>query len=564
MAAASAPDASRRWLFGPVPDLLLGCGGAHVLLVLLFALPVVQQGVDPWLVLGAALISQVTNTPHYGATLLRVYEHRSERRRFALFSVWITLALIGLFVAGLHWALLGSILLTAYATWSPWHFSGQNYGLSLMLLRRRGVDVDAGTKRLFYASFLLSFALTALLLHTEAGTIALAPVPAAVSGQYTFLSLGLPDTFSRAIFPLLGGAYLAVVGATGMRLLREGGTLRDLAPAAALVATQALWFSFPALLRYMDAFTTENIAFGAFGVSIAHSVQYLWVTSYYAVNADRGERVGSFLGKTLLAGAAVVVFPALLFAPGLLGTVPFNAGLGILLFSVVNLHHFILDGAIWKLRDGPVARVLLRSPSEAAPAAEQAVDTRGPWRTAVFAAGALAFGVAVFHAFEIEFGINRALRSRDLARVDEATRHLRWIGRADYRIHQQLADALAQETWRRAVADGSAGRDTDFSDALAHYEESLRIYESAPAWLGLGNVRYTQGDYAGAREAYEAVLRVNPRHFRALNRLGELWLAQGDLVRARASLERAAALAPRDARIRTALERLAEAERLGG
>jgi hypothetical protein len=559
-----ASPATRRWLFGPATDLLLGCGGLHLLLVLLFAVPVVQRGVDPWLVLGAGLISHLTNTPHYGATLLRVYEQRSERRRFALFSVWITLALALLVVAGLHHALLGSLLITVYATWSPWHFSGQNYGLSLMLMRRRGVDVDLPTKRLLYASFLLSFALTALLLHTEAGDIALAPVPAAISGKYRFLSLGLPDAFSRALFPLLGTAYLAVIGVAGARLSRHGNA-RDLAPAALLIFTQLMWFSFPALLRYMDAFTTSNIAFGAFGVSIAHSVQYLWVTSYFATNSARGERVPAFLARTLLAGAAVVVFPALVFAPELLGTVPFNAGLGILLFSVVNLHHFLLDGAIWKLRDGPVARVLLRSPEEAAADAPTAAAvSHGPWRTAFFAAGALAFGVAIFYAFEVEFGINRALRSSDLPRVEAAVQHLRWIGRDDYRIHRQLADALARETWREALANDTAGDEVDFSAAIHHYEESLRIYESAAAWLGLGNVEYTRGDYAAARRAYESALRLNPRHFRALNRLGELWLARGDLQRARASLERAAALAPRDARIHTALERLAEAERMGG
>jgi tetratricopeptide (TPR) repeat protein len=557
-----AAPATRRWLFGPVPDLLLGCGGAHLLLVLLFAIPVVQHGVEPWLVLGAGLLSHLTNTPHYGATLLRVYEHRGERQRFAVFAVWVTLALVALFVAGLHWTLLGSVLITAYATWSPWHFSGQNYGLALMLMRRRGIDVEPGTKRLLYASFLLSFALTALLLHTEAGNIALAPVPAAISGHYRFLSLGLPNAFSEVAFPVLGVAYVAVIGAAVLRLLGRG-TLRDLAPGAALVATQVLWFSFPALLRYFDAFTTENIAFGAFGVSIAHSVQYLWVTSYFAVNSERGERISHFLGKTVLAGAAVVVFPGLLFAPQLLGTVPFNAGMGILLFSVVNLHHFLLDGAIWKLRDGPVARVLLRSPDEAAAEAAEA-ETHGPWRTAFYAAGALAFGVAVFYAVEVEFGINRALRASDLARVESATEHLRWIGRADYRIHQQLGDALARETWREALAEGRSGRETDFSDAVRHYRESLELYESPAAWLGLGNVLYTRGDLDSARRAYQQVLRLDPRHFRALNRLGELWLAQGELQRARASLERAARLAPRDARIRKALGRLEEAERLGG
>jgi hypothetical protein len=39
-------------------------------------------------------------------------------------------------------------------------------------------------------------------------------------------------------------------------------------------------------------------------------------------------------------------------------------GLGLLTASIVNLHHFVLDGAIWTLRDGRVARMLLRPAGE--------------------------------------------------------------------------------------------------------------------------------------------------------------------------------------------------------
>ncbi|MCZ6569664.1 MAG: tetratricopeptide repeat protein [Deltaproteobacteria bacterium] len=557
-----AASETRRWLYGPIPDLLLGCGAGHALVILLFFVPIVQNGVDPWLVLGAGLLSLFTNTPHYGATLLRVYEQREERQRFAIFTVWITIALCGLFVAGLHYTLLGSLLVTIYATWSPWHFSGQNYGLALMLMRRRGVDVDPGTKRLLYTSFILCFALTALLLHTESGAIGLAPVPAAISGEYSFLSLGIGSNVANALFPLIGVAYLGTLGLLGKRLLALG-SLRDLAPAAMLVATQALWFSLPALLRYTNAFTTTNIAFGAFGISIAHSVQYLWISSYYAANAAHRARLAPYLGKTVLAGCAVVVFPGLIFAPALLGTVPYNAGLGILLFAVVNLHHFLLDGAIWKLRDGLVAKVLLRSPSEATAASPDPVAPPGRLRPLVWAVGAIGLLVAAFYSVEVEFGINRALRAQDLERVETATRNLRWIGREDFRIHQQLADAMARRTFRSAVEAGSSGPEIDCSDAQRHYEESLRIHASVEAWLGLPNVHYTLGDYPAAHASYAAALDLDPRHFRSHNRLGELWLTEGKLVRARASLERAAALAPKDTRTQKALDRLADAERAG-
>ena len=87
---ASAQPSGNRWLFGPTPDLLLGCGGAYALLVgvLLFAGSEVRSW-QPAILL--PMMALVVGTPHYGATLLRVYEHRADRRRYALFSLWATL-----------------------------------------------------------------------------------------------------------------------------------------------------------------------------------------------------------------------------------------------------------------------------------------------------------------------------------------------------------------------------------------------------------------------------------------------------------------------------------------
>ncbi len=554
---SAAADPRQRWLHGPASDLLLGCGLGYALVALLFAVPAVEMGVEPWIFLGASLIGHLTNTPHYGATILRVYESGEDRRRYTFFAVHASVALALLCIAGLHVAALGSILITVYVTWSPWHFAGQNYGLALMFLRRRGVAVDSTLKRLLYSSFLLSFVLAILILHRESGAISLAPVPELGLGAYRFIALGLPAAFANPAFVAVGAAYLGVLALAFVRLRREA-TLGDLVPAIALVATQAVWFSIPALLRFRGSFTPGNIVLTAFGIAVGHSLQYLWVTSYYAKQGERRERLGPYLGKTLLAGWAVVIFPTLLFAPALLGTVPFNAGLSALVFSVVNLHHFVLDGAIWKLRDGRVARILLRAP-EAAPAGPRA-GRRGWLRPLLGAAGAVSFGVAAVYAWELEFGVTRPRAVEDLARMELAAQRLDRIGREDHDLHRELGEIMARRTWSEARERGLPVAQANFEGAEHHYRRSLAIYPSAEAWLGLGNLRLALGNRAAAHEAYDAALALQPRHARTLNRLGELWLAEGELARARAALDRAARLAPRDKRIRSALAKLAEAE----
>jgi hypothetical protein len=103
----------------------------------------------------APLLMLVISTPHYGATLIRVYEQRSERRAYAFFTVWTTLALLVLFVWGIRDAAVGTVLFTVYLTWSPWHYTGQNYGIAVMFMRRRGID-PGSVKRWLYSCFILS------------------------------------------------------------------------------------------------------------------------------------------------------------------------------------------------------------------------------------------------------------------------------------------------------------------------------------------------------------------------------------------------------------------------
>jgi hypothetical protein len=219
-ATANASPASRRWLFGPVPDLLLGCGVGYAFVFLL-------QLFDPsllraWVPAGAApLVILVSGTPHYGATLLRVYERAEDRRAYAFFTVWITGALVALFFAGVASAFIGSLLLTVYLTWSPWHYSGQNYGVALMFLGRRGVAVDPRAKRAFHATFFLSFVLTFLAQHGTGGGPGYAPF-ADGGDAVRFIPLGIPSGIADAGLIAAGVAYaLLLVFAFGS-FLRSG------------------------------------------------------------------------------------------------------------------------------------------------------------------------------------------------------------------------------------------------------------------------------------------------------------------------------------------------------
>ena len=88
----SADPGQNRWLFGPARDLLFGCGLLYAALFAgLLAFGPTLRPLQPLYL--APLLILLVSTPHYGATLLRVYEQREERRAYAFFTVWVTLAL---------------------------------------------------------------------------------------------------------------------------------------------------------------------------------------------------------------------------------------------------------------------------------------------------------------------------------------------------------------------------------------------------------------------------------------------------------------------------------------
>src|SRR5215470_10316212 len=110
MARAAAPARS-RWLFGPLPDLMLGCGAAYLVVfaVLAAAGPSMRALLPPGLLVLGGLL---TGTPHYGATLLRVYERREDRRAYAIFTVWATALLAVAFAVGARDVRVASLLFT--------------------------------------------------------------------------------------------------------------------------------------------------------------------------------------------------------------------------------------------------------------------------------------------------------------------------------------------------------------------------------------------------------------------------------------------------------------------
>ena len=233
---SSAPPArpGAAWIYGPWLDLVIGCGAWSAPLLLL-SFYFAQSHTRGW-TLAFYFLALLFNYPHFMATVYRSYHSRSDFAKYRLYTLHVALllALTGT-VAHLWYPLLPWIF-TLYIFWSPWHYSGQNFGLLVMFSRRAGFSLSAFERYAIRFSFIASFLM--LLLSFNTGP----------SGDPLILSLGLPARFTLPVRAALAAFFFVASGWALLSLARRS-SLRAIVAPATLVATQFLWFLLPAVIE---------------------------------------------------------------------------------------------------------------------------------------------------------------------------------------------------------------------------------------------------------------------------------------------------------------------------
>jgi tetratricopeptide (TPR) repeat protein len=345
------------WIYNPWIDLIVGCG-AWTAPLLLVSYWTIASNTRTWSVAFYAL-ALFFNYPHYMATIYRAYHRAEDFEKYRIFTVHTTgLILLTLVLSHFRVQLLPWIF-TIYITWSPWHYSGQNYGLFMMFARRAGADPDRGTRQALYGAFIASYLMLFLGFHTGH------------SSDPLFVSLGIPATVSRWEQIVLGTGFVALSAYGLWKLSRQTGW-RRLLPSLTLFSSQVLWFLVPAGIALLRRLEIPQTRYSSGVLAVMHSAQYLWITSYYARREATGDEEGERNWRPLAYFGVLIVGGIALFVPGpwLASRVlhhDFSASF-LIFTSLVNIHHFILDGAIWKLRDGRIAALLLNSREQVASA----------------------------------------------------------------------------------------------------------------------------------------------------------------------------------------------------
>ena len=491
------------WIYGPALDLIIGCGGwsAPLLLVAFLAS---RSDTQQWSV-AFYFLALLFNYPHFMATVYRAYHTREQFEKYRIFTVHMALLLAAAGVLAHKLPALLPWLFTLYICWSPWHYTGQNFGLLMMFARRGGMAPEKSERRALYAAFLASYVLLMISFHTGP------------SNDDMVLSLNIPARW--ALWPKAASAalFLALGGWALLRFQRRASSWAALAAPGALFASQFLWFVLPVGLEITRGLQVPQTRYSSGILAVLHSTQYIWITSYYQRRESAAEgkadwRFGGYFA-TLVAGGIALFIPG----PWIVSRV-FHADFAasfLTFTALVNIHHFILDGAIWKLRDSRVAALLIGSGEKAA--------TATPQNPA--AAGAFA------RTWDWLSGDSGGAR---IVRVGAALALIGW-GLMD-QVRFYWASALdSLPTLERAARlnpydsslQGSLGRASertkDTGAAIAAFTRAVDLRpQSRPLQHSLAHALLSEGRYADAYQLYRKLLARYPSDVDALVNAGLL------------------------------------------
>lgn len=285
---------------------------------------------------GVSIITMVLlcNMAHFAASSVRLYSKPDAFRELPFHTMVLPLLTVLALTVAIDAAdIVGAHVHALYLTWSPFHYAAQTYGLAAMYAMRSGCMLEPRERNLLWIACQVPF-VYAFLAHDDAGLAWwLSPAFWAEHprwGELRAQAIWLAQLASFAV-PSLVALHLY---ARRSRMLPWMSWL--------LVLTNAVWWIG---FTYMQAFGWATVF---------HGVQYLAIATIFHVrdhvpHAPVSRRIASaagFYGVCLVLGYLLFkVWPYAYVGMGY----PLADSM-LLCTAIVNLHHFIVDRAIWRVR----------------------------------------------------------------------------------------------------------------------------------------------------------------------------------------------------------------------
>jgi len=355
--AKAAEAAPYGWILSPSIDLMFCCGGA---LWLVYFVAVVGQHLkltaftDNTIYWTWIVALYLFGNTHSIATLARVYDSKYKNQTLIRLTTISGLIAISLGVWGLT---NGSVLIFFTKFLQAWyyqHFYAQLYGVALIYCIKRRYFLNQWEKKIL--SWMLQaaswFVILRIFTYPEFGVMSL-------FGNVVPFWGPLPTWMLCTCQLALQALTLAFVGVVVRKYLVE----KKVFPLPALLTTLTGVVLFVLLQKQFEG------AMGAFPILIGfifHNAQYLAITASYYLK-ERGAPTSDLLkalwgrhGRYYLAMVMAWGFLLSIMIPETMSW--FGTPLAIASLTtwmVLNVHHYFIDGYIWRLRDPVVQKMLI-------------------------------------------------------------------------------------------------------------------------------------------------------------------------------------------------------------
>lgn len=292
----------------------------------------------PWFIL-------LSNSAHFAASTVRLYTKPGTREALPFLTMAFPIVTIAILTLCMLFAdLAGPYLQAIYLTWSPFHYAAQAYGIAVMYCFRSGCVLTPQNKRLLWWIAAIPF-IRVLLQSTDKhflwwfmpNSTAIAEAP-----------WSLPFTLLATV---LGGLAIMLPWILYFRVWKTQGQPMPLISLLAVV-TNGIWF---VVFSHYDAYIWATVF---------HGIQYLAIATVFHIK----DQMARPENKRGVAYHAIAFYAAsLLLGYGLFNCWPqaymlFGFGPAesvLLVIAVVNIHHFIVDAYIWKLKPGDSNRAVV-------------------------------------------------------------------------------------------------------------------------------------------------------------------------------------------------------------
>jgi len=301
-----------------------------------------------------ALLQALINWPHFMVSYKVLYFDHRDLKKHSMAMLYVPLVLILSWLLAVYWVVIDEVVSAnnyAYLIWViaafylAWHYVGQTWGLVSLGILQSGASIHVYELKILRGCLKVMIGWHVVWAMQQLGNV---PI---LTEFKSSAAMGIANVLAVASWLLC----LVVFG----RIYKRLGQLPE-----------KIWA--PLLLLYLWYLTLWLQPVFALFIQLSHALQYLIFPAkihvakhFEMLHINRG-RVSGMLGpwgKLVLTYFSCVVSGFLVFwAPVI--WVKDNQSLLILaglLGSLVNIHHYFTDGAIWKLRDSRV-RALLLSP----------------------------------------------------------------------------------------------------------------------------------------------------------------------------------------------------------